>query len=36
MDLQPKRNGSGEPEALEPIELPVFEKGHHLPHPFLA
>jgi succinoglycan biosynthesis transport protein ExoP len=36
MDLQPKRNGSGEPEALEPIELPVFENGHHLPHPFLA
>jgi succinoglycan biosynthesis transport protein ExoP len=34
MDLQPKRNGSGEPEALEPIELPVFEKSHHLPHPF--
>jgi capsular exopolysaccharide synthesis family protein len=36
MDLQPKRNGSGEPEALEPIELPVFEKSHHLPYPHLA
>jgi len=36
MDLQPKRNGSGESEALEPIELPVFENGHHPPHPFLA
>ena len=36
MDLQSKRNGAGESEALEPIELPVFEKSHHLPHPFLA
>ncbi len=36
MDLQSKRNGSGESEALEPIELPVFEKSHHLPYPHLA
>jgi len=36
MDLQSKRNSSGEPEALEPIELPVFEKSHRLPEPFLA
>jgi polysaccharide biosynthesis transport protein len=36
MDLQSKRNGSGESEALEPIELPLLEKSHHLPYPFLA
>ncbi len=36
MDLHSKRNGSGGAEALEPIELPVFEKSHHLPHPYLA
>ena len=36
MDLQSTRNSSGESEALEPIELPVFEKRHHVPYPFLA
>jgi succinoglycan biosynthesis transport protein ExoP len=36
MDLQSKRNSSGESEALEPIELPVFERSHHVPYPFLA
>ena len=36
MDLQSKRNNSGGSEALEPIELPVFEKSHHLPYPYLA
>ena len=36
MDLQSKRNSSEGSEALEPIELPVFEKSHHLPYPYLA
>jgi capsular exopolysaccharide synthesis family protein len=37
MDLQSKRSNSvGGSEALEPIELPVFEKSHHLPYPYLA
>jgi polysaccharide biosynthesis transport protein len=36
MDLQSKRNNSAGSEALEPIELPVFEKSHHLPYPYLA
>jgi succinoglycan biosynthesis transport protein ExoP len=36
MDLQSKRNNSvGGSEALEPIELPVFEKSHHLPYAYL-
>ena len=36
MDLQSKRNGSDGSEALEPIGLPVYEKGHHAPFPRLA
>ena len=36
MDLQSGRNNSGEPEALEPIELPVFGKSHHVPYPYFA
>jgi capsular exopolysaccharide synthesis family protein len=36
MDLQSKRNSSEGSEALEPIELPVFEKSHHVPYPYLA
>jgi len=36
MDLQSKRNNSAVSEALEPIELPVFEKSRHLPYPYLA
>ena len=36
MDLQSKRNGSGGSEALEPINLPVYEKNHHAPFPHLA
>src|SRR6267143_6791956 len=36
MELQSGRNNSGEPEALEPIELPVFGKSHHVPYPYLA
>ena len=36
MDLQSKRNGSGESEALEPIELPVLGKSHHVPYTLLA
>src|ERR1035437_7485773 len=36
MDLQSKRNNSEGSEALEPIELPAFEKGHHVPYPYLA
>ena len=36
MALQSGRNNSGESEALEPIELPVFEKSHHSPYPYLA
>src|ERR1700680_3457458 len=36
MDLQAKGNGSGGSEALEPVELPIFEGNHHLPSPFLA
>ena len=35
MDLQSKSNNSGS-EALEPIELPVFEKTHSIQYPFLA
>src|ERR1700730_16447794 len=36
MELKPKRNSSGESEALEPIELPIFEKSHHTPYPYFA
>src|ERR1035441_7614470 len=36
MDLQSKRNSSEGSEALEPIELPVFEKSHHVPYAYLA
>ena len=35
MELQSRRNNSGESEALEPIELPVF-KGHQSVYPYLA
>ncbi len=36
MDLHSKSNGSGGSDALEPVELPVFEKLHHVPYPYLA
>src|SRR5258708_6796566 len=36
MDLQSKSNNADSSEALEPIELPVFEKSHHVPYPALA
>ena len=36
MELQSGRNNSGESEALEPIELPVFGKSHHVPYPYFA
>jgi capsular exopolysaccharide synthesis family protein len=36
MDLQSKGNNADRSEALEPIELPVFEKSHHVPYPSLA
>src|SRR5216684_2718129 len=36
MELKPKHNNSGESEALQPVELPVFEKSHRSPYPFLA
>ena len=36
MDLQSKSDNSGGSEALEPIELPVFEKTHRIPYPYLA
>jgi succinoglycan biosynthesis transport protein ExoP len=36
MELKPKRNSSDESEALEPIELPIFEKSHHTPYPYFA
>src|ERR1017187_8868023 len=35
MELQSRRNNSGESEALEPIELPVF-KGHQSAYPYFA
>jgi polysaccharide biosynthesis transport protein len=35
MDLQPKRNNSDRSEALEPVELPFFEKSH-ISHPYLT
>src|ERR1039458_650764 len=35
MELQTRRNNSGESEALEPLELPVF-KGHQSAYPYLA
>src|SRR5271167_4219152 len=31
MDLQSGRNNSGESEALEPIDLPVFERHRSIP-----
>src|SRR5579864_7675797 len=36
MDLQSKGSNSGASEALEPIELPVFEKTHSIQYPYLA
>jgi succinoglycan biosynthesis transport protein ExoP len=36
MDLQSKHNNSNGSEELEPVELPVFERRHHLPYPSLA
>jgi len=36
MELQSGRNNSGEAEVLEPIELPVFGKSHHVPYSYLA
>src|SRR5258708_2096274 len=37
MDWQSKRNNSGgRSEALETVELPVLEKSHHIPYPYLA
>ena len=35
MELQSRRNNSGESEALEPIELPVV-KGHRTVYPYFA
>ena len=35
MELQSRRNNSGESEALEPIELPVV-KGHQSVYPYFA
>src|ERR1022692_798993 len=35
MELQSGHNNSGESEALEPVELPVFN-GHQSIHPFFA
>jgi polysaccharide biosynthesis transport protein len=35
MDLHSKNNNSDRSEALEPLELPFFEKNH-IPHPYLA
>src|ERR1022692_3584841 len=35
MELQSRSNNSGESEALEPIELPVF-KGHQSAYPYFA
>ena len=36
MDLQSKSNGTGGSAALEPVELPVFERPHHVPYPSFA
>ncbi len=36
MELQSGRNNSGEAEALEPIDVPVLGKSHHVPYPYLA
>jgi len=36
MDLQSKRNGSGDSEALEPIQSPVFERSQHVPYASLT
>ena len=36
MDLQSKHNGSSGSEALEPIDLPIYDKNHHAPVPHLA
>src|SRR5260370_32098274 len=36
MEFKPKRNNSGESEALEPIELPVFEKSRQSVYPYFA
>src|SRR5260370_29518112 len=36
MELHSGRNNSGESEALEPIELPVFEKSHQSVYPYFA
>ena len=36
MDLQAKSNGSSGSEALEPVDLPIFERNHHFPSPYLA
>jgi len=36
MDLQAKNSGSSGSEALEPVDLPIFERNHHFPSPYLA
>ena len=36
MDLQSKSNNTDRSEALEPIDLPVYEKSRHIPYPYLA
>src|SRR5258708_32740302 len=36
MELQSGRNNSGQSEALEPIELPVFEKSRQSVYPYFA
>src|SRR5260370_4663117 len=36
MELKQRRNNSGELEASEPIELPVFEKSHQSVYPYFV
>src|SRR5215472_8703677 len=36
MDVQPPRNGSGEPEALQPIDTTILEPSRQLPQPYLV
>lgn len=36
MDLHPKRNNSGGADELEPIELPLFERGSQIQYPYFS
>src|SRR5260370_38929235 len=36
MELKQRRNNSDEAEALEPVELPVFEKSRQSVYPYFA